>query len=294
MIYARKNLLTLRREGACSARGSARLRVFLGGRGGRGTFRSTGGIADALRLPPRRPAHAHREPSWARPGLGALADIDAAGKDKGKSKRRGSGKRKSRKDKRGVRAQAASCCSGGDCTPGAGKNLGKCCYEGQNLAGKNFKSANLGNANFSGATLTNANFTSANLDKTCFVDADVTGAKFNGANTASAIFCRTQTSQGINNSGCRQGERLLPDLRRHWRWWLRARRSMLRRRGMHRERRWGLHLPAGCARHLRWRVRRPQHRRNELRRVRRGLPGRAKPAKVVSAVVAMPRAVGTG
>jgi hypothetical protein len=130
-------------------------------------------------------------------GLGALAGHDTVGKNQGKRKRRGDGKRKNR-----VRAQAASCCSGGNCTPGAGKNLAKCCYEGQNLAGKSFKGANLGNANFSGATLTNANFSSANLDKTCFVDADVTGAKFTGANTGTAIFCRTRTKQGVNNSGC--------------------------------------------------------------------------------------------
>ncbi len=198
-MYARKNLLTLGRGGSCSARDSAWLASFQevavdaerfdrlvesltrsGTR--RGVMRTlTGAILGAV-------------------GLGALAGHDAAGKVKGK--RRGKGQGKNRKDKNRVRAQAASCCSGGNCAPKAGKNLAKCCYEDQNLAGQNFKGANLGNANFTGATLTNANFSGANLDKTCFVDADVTGAKFTGANTGTAIFCRTRTSQGVNNSGC--------------------------------------------------------------------------------------------
>ena len=135
-------------------------------------------------------------------GLGALARDDAAGKDKRESKRRGGGKRK----KKSVRAEAVSCCSGGSCIPGPGKNLYKCCFEGQNLAGKNFKGANVGSANFSGATLTNANFSSANLGATCFVDADLTGAKFNGANTSTAVFCRTTMPNGsVNNSGCDKG-----------------------------------------------------------------------------------------
>jgi hypothetical protein len=134
-------------------------------------------------------------------GLGALAGDDAAGRNRGKSKRRGN-----RKERGSVRAQAASCCSTGNCTPGAGKNLAKCCYEGQNLAGKNFRGANLGNANFSGATLTNANFSSANLDRACFVDANLTGARLGGANTGTAIFCRTTMPDGsVNNSGCNKG-----------------------------------------------------------------------------------------
>ena len=201
-MYARKNLLTLGREGSCRARRSARFACNLwegvvdaerfdrlvesltrsGSR--RGVLRTlTGAILGAA-------------------GLGALAGADAAGKAKGKSRRREGGKGKNGKGQSRVRAQAVSCCSDGNCKPGAGKNLSKCCYESQNLAGKSFKGANLSGANFSGAILTNANFTSANLDKTCFVDADVTGAKFTSANTATAIFCRTQTSQGLNNSGC--------------------------------------------------------------------------------------------
>jgi hypothetical protein len=140
-------------------------------------------------------------------GLGVLAGQDAAGKEKGNSKRRGKGARKNRTGKNRVRAQALSCCGGSNCTPGAGKNLAKCCFEGQNLAGQTFKGANLSSANFSDANLTNANLVNANLDKSCFVDADLTGAKLTGANTARAIFCRTQTSQGIDNSGCNKANR---------------------------------------------------------------------------------------
>jgi hypothetical protein len=141
-------------------------------------------------------------------GLGALAGGDAAGKDTAKRKRRGNGKGKDRRGKNRLRAQAASCCSGDNCIPGVGKNLAKCCYEDQNLAGRNFKGANLGSANFSGAILTNANFTGANLDKTCFVDADLNGAKFNGANSGTAVYCRTTMPDGSRSiAGCSRGNR---------------------------------------------------------------------------------------
>jgi hypothetical protein len=200
-MYARKNLMTLEREGACSARDSVRLVRFQEDAVDAERFDRL--VESLTRSGTRRGVV--RTLSGAilgAAGLVALAGGDAAGKDTGKGKRRGNDKGKTRKGKKGVRAQALRCCSGGNCTPGAGKNLTKCCYEGQNLAGKNFKGANLGSANFSGAILTGANFASANLDKTCFVDADVSRAKFNGANMGTAIFCRTRTSQGIDNSGC--------------------------------------------------------------------------------------------
>lgn len=201
-MYARKDLLTLEREGPCRARVAARF-----------ARNSWEGVVDAERFDrlvesltrsgTRRGAlRTLTGAILGAAGLGALAGADAAGKAKARSKRREGGKGKNGKGQSRVRAQAVSCCSDGNCKPGAGKNLSKCCYESQNLAGKSFKGANLSGANFSGAILTNANFTSANLDKTCFVDADVTGAKFTSANTATAIFCRTQTSQGLNNAGC--------------------------------------------------------------------------------------------
>ncbi len=133
----------------------------------------------------------------------------SSGRDKDKGK--GRGQDKGRKDKSGrQRAQAeaipAGCCSGFNCTPGPGKNLQKCCYEGQNLSGRNFTGANLGSANFKGANLSGARFPGANLNKACFVDADLTGVTFNGStNLAGAVFCRTQTDSGEDNSGCNRG-----------------------------------------------------------------------------------------
>lgn len=132
-------------------------------------------------------------------------------------KRRGQGRDERRARKRGksrkpqARAEAVSCCSRGTCTPGKGKNLSKCCYQGQNLVGKNFQGANLGSANFAGATLTGANLHAANLDKACLADATLTGAKINAStNMGTAIFCRTQTDSGENNSGCDRGTPCCP------------------------------------------------------------------------------------
>jgi DNA-binding beta-propeller fold protein YncE len=131
----------------------------------------------------------------------------ANGKGKGKGKERTAKGRKAQP----ARVKAAACCSSGNCTPGKGKNLGKCCYQNQNLTGKNFSGANLSSANFSGATLTNANLQGANLGKACLVDSILTGAKLNGStNLAGAIMCRTQTNTGENNSGCGKGTPCCP------------------------------------------------------------------------------------
>ncbi|MFN8589876.1 MAG: pentapeptide repeat-containing protein [Thermomicrobiales bacterium] len=99
----------------------------------------------------------------------------------------------------------ASCCSTGKCTPGAGKNLSRCCYENANLAGTTFRAANLSDANFRNANLTNADFRGANLSGACLVGADITGARFGGANLNKVIRCRTKTTDGIDNSGCDKG-----------------------------------------------------------------------------------------
>ncbi|MGH2613708.1 MAG: pentapeptide repeat-containing protein [Thermomicrobiales bacterium] len=131
-------------------------------------------------------------------------------KDRDRNRNKGNGQRRGRKH---IRAQARTggCCSSGNCAPGPGKNLGKCCYEDAPLAGQNFKGANLGSANFRGATLANANFSSANLGKTCFVESDLTGARFAGTNSGSAIFCRTTMPDGsANNSGCDKGTNCCP------------------------------------------------------------------------------------
>jgi hypothetical protein len=135
------------------------------------------------------------------------------------AKHRGRAKDSKAKDRRGVartrnkarnEARRSRCCATGNCAPGPGKNLAKCCYTDQHLAGKNFKGANLTAANFSGADLTNSSFKAANVRNACFVDADLTGATFTGANTSGAIFCRTQTDTGEDNSGCERGTRCCP------------------------------------------------------------------------------------
>jgi hypothetical protein len=131
-----------------------------------------------------------------------------------KSRRRGRGKARNRGRNRRLRAEAvpSRCCSTGACAPGPGKNLSKCCYEGQNLAGKNFKGANLGSAVFVGATLTKANFAGANLGNACLADAILTGAIINGStNLGGAIFCRTTMPDGsTNDSGCGAGTACCP------------------------------------------------------------------------------------
>jgi hypothetical protein len=123
--------------------------------------------------------------------------------------------RRQRRDRSGeLRAEAlpAICCRSGNCAPGPGKNLAKCCYEEQDLPGQIFTGANLGKANFRGATLTNANFAGANLGNACLVDADLTGATFDvPANRFRAIFCRTTMPDGsINNDGCDNGTECCP------------------------------------------------------------------------------------
>jgi uncharacterized protein YjbI with pentapeptide repeats len=132
-------------------------------------------------------------------GLGALRGEEAAGKDRRNAQGRGRSKRRNRN----IRAQAASCCSSGACVPGAGEDLPKCCYEGEDLAGANFRRANLESASFRGATLTGADFSRANLSKVCFVDADLTDAKLGNANLKDAVFCRTRRPGGtLDNSDC--------------------------------------------------------------------------------------------
>jgi hypothetical protein len=144
-------------------------------------------------------------------GLGALAGDDAAGRSKDRRKGKGKGKGRDRGRKTRSQALPASCCSSGNCTPGAGKFLAKCCYENANLAGANFRRSNLSQANFRGANLANADFSSANLSKACLVDADITGARFSGANLSGVVYCRTRTGpNSYNNSGCDKANSCCP------------------------------------------------------------------------------------
>jgi uncharacterized protein YjbI with pentapeptide repeats len=144
-------------------------------------------------------------------GLGARLETAARrGKSAG-SKRRAKHKRRRPRRKHGAQAEAApGCCAAKTCTPGTGKNLSGCCFEGQTLNGKSFKSSNLTGAIFRDAKLANANFSATNLTGACLVDADTTGATFKGANQSGVIRCRTKTSTGIDNSGCSQGTACCP------------------------------------------------------------------------------------
>jgi hypothetical protein len=128
------------------------------------------------------------------------------GGDKKRSKQRGKQRGKARQGQAQAEAIPASCCSANSCIPGPGNTLKKCCLQGQNLSGQNLKGANLGSANLSGANLSGANFSGANLSKACLVDADLRGATIDGStNLDDAVFCRTQTDTGENNSGCTRG-----------------------------------------------------------------------------------------
>jgi hypothetical protein len=128
------------------------------------------------------------------------------GGDKKRSKQRDKQRGKARQGQAQAEAIPASCCSANSCIPGPGNTLKKCCLQGQNLSGQNLKGANLGSANLSGANLSGANFSGANLSKACLVDADLRGATIDGStNLDDAVFCRTQTDTGENNSGCTRG-----------------------------------------------------------------------------------------
>lgn len=154
-------------------------------------------------------AEARKRNGNRRGGGGKGKDRD---KDKDKDRGKGNGKTKDRKKRAQAEQIPARCCSTGNCTPGKGKNLFKCCYEDGNVANKNFSGANLGQANFTNANASGANFQAANLGQACLVDANLTGAKTNSStNLGGAIFCRTIMPDGsINDSGCDNGTRCCP------------------------------------------------------------------------------------
>jgi hypothetical protein len=148
-------------------------------------------------------------------GTGLVAkSLDALAKkpskkdrDKGKAKKA----RNRKQQKKRARAEAAAgCCKSGNCSPGTGKNLTRCCFEGQTLTKKSFKSSNLTEANFTGANLTNANFASTNLTRACLVDATITGANFKSANLSGVVRCRTKDGANVDDSGCHLGTPCCP------------------------------------------------------------------------------------
>ncbi len=139
--------------------------------------------------------------------LGSVAPVaaDTRGRKRGRKKGRG-------RARVCTEQLPAVCCATGNCTPGKGKNLAKCCYEDANVSNKNFAGANLGSANFSGADASRSNFAGANLGRACLVDADLTGAAVTGTtNLTGAIFCRTtMPDSSTNDSGCAKGTACCP------------------------------------------------------------------------------------
>ena len=61
--------------------------------------------------------------------------------------------------------------------------------------------ANLSGANLKGAWLTGANLKEADLSQ-----ANLSGAKMKNANLKGAIFCKTKTPWGVDNSGCKKAK----------------------------------------------------------------------------------------
>ena len=72
--------------------------------------------------------------------VGLLGPVMAGAADGKRGRGKGTAKKanKHRKNRAQVEQIPANCCSGGNCIPGKGKNLSKCCYEDGNVSGKNF------------------------------------------------------------------------------------------------------------------------------------------------------------
>ncbi|MGH2618874.1 MAG: pentapeptide repeat-containing protein, partial [Thermomicrobiales bacterium] len=148
-------------------------------------------------------------------GAGLLGHgLDAeARKGKDRNKRRGGndkGRAKRRERERGLRAEQvpSRCFNNTTCTPGPGKNLGKCDFGGSStLQNKDLSGANLGKANLANANASGANFKGANLGGACLVEANLTNATFgNSTNISTAVICRTIMPDGTtSNATCHLG-----------------------------------------------------------------------------------------
>jgi hypothetical protein len=151
-------------------------------------------------------------PSWPAPD-GEARRRNAKGKNRTRDRdghRDQRNKKKRKRKNRGAGAAPGQCCDRQGCTPGKGKHLQRCCFDDRDLTARTFTGANLSGASFARADLTGANFAGANLDQTCFVDANATGTRFGNANRGNAIFCRTETASGFDNSGCDRGTPCCP------------------------------------------------------------------------------------
>ena len=81
-----------------------------------------------------------------------------------------------------------------------------CDLRGANLVGVNLSGANLYKANLLGANLYKANLSGAKLRGANFSGADLSIAVLWNANTKGAVFCKTKTPWGVDNSGCKKAK----------------------------------------------------------------------------------------
>ena len=88
----------------------------------------------------------------------------------------------------------------------SGANLGYADLRGANLTGADLTGAYLYNANLSKADLSGANPYNAVLRKANLKGANLTGVDLTVAYLTGAFFCNTKTSDGIDNSGCKEAE----------------------------------------------------------------------------------------
>jgi len=94
----------------------------------------------------------------------------------------------------------------------SGANLWMANFWMANLSGANLKMADLKKANLEGADLQWADLRGADLSEANLVGALLDGVRygtvniFKGRNIKSAVFCKTITPWGIDNSGCKKAK----------------------------------------------------------------------------------------
>ena len=75
-----------------------------------------------------------------------------------------------------------------------------------NVRGADLSGANLKKADFFNADLRKANLRGVEMNGAYFSKADLSGAVLWNANTKGAIFCKTKTPWGVDNSGCKKAK----------------------------------------------------------------------------------------
>ena len=85
-------------------------------------------------------------------------------------------------------------------------NLVKANLRYANLRGADLSKANLKKADFFNADLRGANLRGVKMSGAYCSGADLSGAVLWNANTKGAIFCKTKTPWGVDNSGCKKAK----------------------------------------------------------------------------------------